>query len=685
MARERCHRLPSSASSFDLKRAPTCEKLRSCAPRALSSTICLGVLQPCPLLGASGSSISASAYSQAGRSRARFSAPPQWRSSPKSPLLTIGGCSGLHRPQSLIASAAPRRAKLELLHIIAGSKGVTVSKKPPKKKNQPGKTAASQLYSSLGAHKFVGGKLLPPLNLMEKMRQSSWMNDHLPLMLWAALVGEVFPRDDFLGCLRSVLNDCAPWFGKGGPLAAADKPPPADGDINFTSVLDMQTLAQMPDELFSKFVSIPLRHPLGHAALRPLLLLDSLSNAARWRAALDVRPQDDDWNTLVLAVGSTLNHQSQRSTDLRWFKVMTPLIAGISHYPREMEEKLSELYEYPNRGDQRSVRPHIRASEMTFRRSPVPKWVAEFWTECATKTRCVDPTNLDDERRTETKLSAQTVLGARDGVIGKFFASMQGSAIDARHDSAFGLVLYALAVVQELAMANTHEDIMGRMSLRSLVESAITLNYLAKKDEAALWSSWRVYGAGQAKLTFLKNQELAGDTPKFYEAQALEQIANEDQWQEFLNIEIGHWAGTNLRSMAKAADRMDLYESYYAWTSTFAHSHWAAVRDTNFITCHNPLHRLHRIPRLLPRRAASVEADAAKIVNGMFDVLEKLYPQGDPIHRLELDGGGTGADGPGEWSEAVQAGEMGQVPSPHEAPRGEARAPGGGAAGSSGD
>jgi hypothetical protein len=511
-----------------------------------------------------------------------------------------------------------------------------VSKK--QKKQQSGKTAASQIYSTLGAHKFERGRLRTPLNQIDKMRRSSWLNDHLPLMLWAALIGEVFPREDFLRCLRAVLNACAPWFKKGGPLAATDKLPPADGNINYTSVLDLQTLADMPDELFAEFIRIPLAHPLGYAALRPLLLLDSLPNVERWKVALNVKPEERDWHTLALAVGATLNHQSQRSTDIRWFKVMTPLIAGKMHYPQEMEEHLRELTEYPNRGDQRSVRPSIRASEMSLRRSPALGWVDAFWTECAKKTQCVDPTKLEDERRTHTRLSARTVLGARDSVTGKFFDNMNGTGVDARLDGAFGLVLYALAVVQELAMANTHEDIMGRMSLRSLVESAITLNFLAKKDEPGLWTSWRVYGAGQAKLTFLRSQELAGDTPNFYEADALEQIANEDQWQEFLDIDIGHWAGTNLRSMAKGADRMDLYESYYAWTSTFAHSHWAAVRDTNFISCHNPLHRLHRIPRVLPRRSASVEADAVKLVNGMFDVLEILYPAGDVIQRLQLDG-----------------------------------------------
>lgn len=509
-----------------------------------------------------------------------------------------------------------------------------MSKKPPKKK-QPGQSVASQLHSSLGNHKFQRGKLLPPLNQMDRIRKSSWMNDHLPLMVWAALLGTVWPRDEFLGCLRLILGTCATWFADGGPLAAENKPPPTDGDIDFTSVLDLQTLGQMPDELFSEFIRIPLRHPLGYGSLRPLLLLDSLPNGTRWKVALGVEPHKNDWHTLAMAVGATLNHQSQLSTDIRWFKMMTPQMAGKMHYPQGMEERLREFYEYPNRGDQRSVRPSIRANEMMLRRSPAPQWVTAFWKECASKTGCIDPTDFDKERRTVTRLTAQTLLGTRESVIETFFANLEGTEVDAKVDGAFGMVLYGLTIVQELAMANMHEDVMGRLALRALVEAAISLNYLAQKDKPELWSTWRVYGAGQAKLAFLKNQE-AGETPAFCELDALEQIANEDQWQEFLNIDVGHWAGTNLRTLAKEANCSELYENYYAWTSSFAHSHWASVRDTNFITCHNPLHRLHRIPRLLPRRTRSVEADAVKMVNGMLDVLERLFPKGGAIQRLEL-------------------------------------------------
>lgn len=198
------------------------------------------------------------------------------------------------------------------------------------------------------------------------------------------------------------------------------------------------------------------------------------------------------------------------------------------------------------------------------------------------------------------------------------------------------MVLYALSIVEELGFHRVQVRIVGRLALRALVEANITLSYLAQKDDEILWKSYRVYGAGQAKLAFLKAQEIEGDLPPFIDESALHEIANEDVWQEFLDIDIGHWANSNLRKLAIECGAKDLYDKYYDWASTYAHSHWGAVRDTNFITCHNPLHRLHRIPRLDHRTLNSVETDAIELANQMLGVLDRLYPGKNAFGELAL-------------------------------------------------
>lgn len=505
--------------------------------------------------------------------------------------------------------------------------------KNPRKPVKP-----SHYFSGLFAQKKEGNKLRSPMSRMENFVTSSWQDDHLPLMLWAALLTETFPREQYLACFREILTCCHVWFIDGGAMfnQLSNKNSIEEG-INYTLVLDMETIAHLPPNLFEQFISIPLKHPLGYAALRPILLLKSIPGLELWANELNTTPQISDWNTLACAIGSTLDHQSEKSTDIRWFKVMLPIMAGKMHFPKEMADHVEELYKYPNKGDLRSVRPSIRASEMTLRRSPTPIWVYDFWKECSLNTDCIDPTDLEkDIQGRPTNLTSVNVFKCRDDVMVRFFECRTSERVDARLDSAFGLVLYSLSIVTEIGAYSGHESLLGRLGLRSLVEVLITLKYLAFKDDPKIWSAWRVYGAGQAKLAFLKAQEITGDLPEFYELEQIRQIANEDIWQEFLDIDLGNWDRSNLRAIASACGAKDLYDQYYGLTSSFTHGHWGAVRDTNFITCHNPLHRLHRIPRIIHRHLSSMESDAVLLTNNAIDILDKLYPSETEITRLFL-------------------------------------------------
>jgi len=467
------------------------------------------------------------------------------------------------------------------------------------------------------------------------MTPSSWADDHMPEMLWAVLLTGVLDRAQYLGCFRRLAALCREWFKKDNSAEQDVTIPDEEAGLNFTIVVDQTKLAEISDEQFKQFVAIPLGHPLGYAAMRPLLLIDSLPGLERWKNALGVEPTPDDWQTLGTAVAGVLDHQSEASTDIRWFKVIVPSISGRVVYSSSMADRVEELRLFPEKGDMRSVRPHIRASEMAMRRNPPTAWVQAFWAELQEKTKCIDPSE-EGYSFIDTVIDSKALYGVRYEVIRRFQESITARRADARLDSAFGLVLYGLSIVEELGFHRIQVRIVGRLALRALVEANITLRYLAQKDDEKLWRSYRVYGAGQAKLSFLKAQEIEGDLPAFIDEEALHAIANEDVWQEFLDIDVGHWGDSNLRKLAIECGAKDLYDKYYDWTSAYAHSHWGAIRDTNFITCHNPLHRLHRIPRLDHRALNSVEHDAIDVVNQMLGVLNGLYPGDNVLGELTL-------------------------------------------------
>lgn len=504
-----------------------------------------------------------------------------------------------------------------------------------KREGKKGRPSGNRSFSSLSQHHVAGKTLQPPFRRLDKVSLTSWQDDHLPAMLWAALLTQGLSREDYLACFREITKLCAPWFADDGPLRHLADQPSDPEKLSFDAILDFDSIALVSDELFHSLFAVLTSPPRGSEALRPLLLVSSPPGIARWHRALQTEPMEQDGSQLAAAVARCLDHQSESSTDIRWLKVAVPIIAGRMRFGPGLEEHVREILEFPNRGDLRSVRPSIRAMEVSMRRHPAPPWVRDFWDECVRSTPCIDPTDLRSElKRPASALDPRNVFGCRQSLVARFFEVKSSERTDARLDATFGLVLYALSIITTLAATRSQETMLARLAIRALVEARITLAFLADRDDAKLWSQWRVYGAGQVKLAFLKAQECTGDLPSFYNPEELQLLANEDIWQEHLDIDLGHWTKGNLRWMATEAGEKDLYDRYYAWSSTFVHAQWGAVRDTDYVTCHNPLHRLHRIPRAIARRQASVETDAAQLLNGMLALLDKLYPGSEALLPL---------------------------------------------------
>lgn len=195
----------------------------------------------------------------------------------------------------------------------------------------------------ISGHKRVGAQLLPPFASMMggKMQLSSWMNDRLPEMLWATLIVAAVERDYALGQFRRILNFIARHEKKGE-----------------MHNLMHSGIAKLESELRRELIQFIVEPPETAAALATLRLFEVLPAREDWNEALpDIEPNIE---LLMDAVGSTLWHQSQEATDCRWLRVMAQVVAGRFHLPADFGD---EWFKYPNLGDQREVRPSIRAAE----------------------------------------------------------------------------------------------------------------------------------------------------------------------------------------------------------------------------------------------------------------------------------------------------------------------------------
>lgn len=449
---------------------------------------------------------------------------------------------------------------------------------------------------------------------------SSWINDRLPEMIWAALLltNDNISRDQALDVFRQVGRFISK-NSKNGILP----------EITITG------LSNFPgDKLLELLVSITAKENLRKALL-PLLIFDSLPAKAIWVRALSLKENEIGWEPLAHAVAKTIDHQSQDATDCRWLRVYCMMLGGKLKLPSE--ELIKEIYYYPNYGDMRKVRPSIRASEGSFSmlEEKNDAWPADFWKECYEKTPCM-PLNIKPDY--QFKSDSENILKSlADIYINLANHSLNTSAqtdINPRHDTIFGTALFSLLLLRELLKADNRISIAGRLILRTVVECYITLFYLIKKDDEELWKSYRVFGSGQAKLSWLKYIDMEIE-PEFVDLDMLKNLANEDMWLEYVQINLGHWEKSNLRKMSEDCGVKEVYDKYYSWSSTYTHGHWGAIRETVFDTCGNPLHRLHRIPSLKAPNHPDVVPDALQLINEIIDKVSNCYP--DFKDKFDLD------------------------------------------------
>lgn len=468
----------------------------------------------------------------------------------------------------------------------------------------------------LEQHCRHGTQLVPPLAAIPNLKLASWRNDRLPELLWAILIAGTFPQARALRCFREALV----WVRE-------------NRDEEFVYDLRHSAQGRWSANILTDFLRKLLKDAQVRRALRPLLLFQGLPAAEVWRREIGENPVPEDWSSLARCVARTLSHQSQESTDVRWLRVMAYLLCGRLHL--SSEERIDEYRLYPD-VDLSKVRPAIRATEGALdalgKEKFESQWSGNFWEQCLRETSCFS-LPFESASSIEVGTTVNRVRQVYSELVHHAKAVTTTSAVDPRHDTVFGVGLFSLAIFEEILRVGLSQSVLGRLALRTLADCVITLAYLVYRDDPRLWESYRVFGAGQAKLAYIKLEDAAAVVSSI-DVDVLKAVANEDLWDEYLSIELGHWEKSNSRRMSEEAGVKEVYDRYYGWTSAFLHGHWFAIRDTVFDTCGNPLHRLHRTPREEPRRHPDVILDAVDCVDSVLELVAKAYAPFIPRLRM---------------------------------------------------
>jgi uncharacterized protein DUF5677 len=482
------------------------------------------------------------------------------------------------------------------------------------KKRRQVKQGETINYSPIERHKRERKMLTPPMMTVSNLQLASWPNDRLPELLWAAIIVSHLPQDLALSLFRNVAT-----YGRELRRDGEQAP----GDVTHSGI------ASMEPQQIRELLAIVCRNDHARTLLASLLLLEELPCREIWQEFLTNDLARASWQVLGRAVALTLGHQSQEATDCRWLKVMFLALKGQICFRAGKDEQMTgELMEYPN-VDMQKVRPLIRAMEGGVSMLPLSgektDWPRKFWSQCLRDTPCSSFRSRDESGQFQAGTTSALISAAQGALVRHANQTRKTTATDPKHDVVFGTALFCLGILEELLRVGIGQSVVGRSGLRTLLECYVTLEYLTKENSADLWKSYRVYGAGQAKLAFLKLANSQAAT-NYISIDTLKSLANEDVWQEFLPIDLGHWAKSDLRALSEKAGVKDVYDRFYPWTSTYGHGHWAAIRDSVFEVCANPLHRIHRIPLSRPRTLGDVVPDACEIIDRLLAIVDKCYP-----------------------------------------------------------
>lgn len=474
-------------------------------------------------------------------------------------------------------------------------------------------------FSPLDSYKRSGKVLKGAFADLPNMRNRSWLNQVLPEMIWVALIRNGMDINTFTSTFKTIAEHLV--------------------SIGVTDAT-LTGISKLPADKKAIVIHSLTSSPAFRKSIRPILMFgEYLPDYELWKSAIGMEVDfQEDAAILAETVAKTIDHQSQESTDCRWFRVILIVLGGKIHIPKDMFE---DYMAYPNVADMRKTRPSIRATEISCDMSDddfkPSQWCDDFWSACFASTDCLIPDPPENEAD-YSEADYEDFLGFHRKKLAAIRLYNEKHLPTVKLDVLTGGGLFAMKLLEELKNSPSNSGILGRSAIRTLTELGVNIVFLAEKDDDDIWNNFYFHGQGEAKKVFLKYMR-AESRPAFVELSDIWLIANESRYMDFLNINLGDWDDANLRNRAIEADMKDHYDHYYDWTSNYTHATWAAIRREVYTPCQNPLHKYHLLPASkTPNDYGSVMSEALRLTKLVLSVIYESYPD---LESHKLLGSGT--------------------------------------------
>lgn len=354
-------------------------------------------------------------------------------------------------------------------------------------------------------------------------------------------------------------------------------------------------------------------------------------------------PMNDRLYKIMDILRKTSDHQSELSTDIRYVVLCYLSLSNKFHLANQ--EQVDLLTQYPTMKHDnpvmRHARPFIRASEIgisDFDKSANNEHASFFWERISKMTDCkLFKIQFEEEKR-DTDQYIQCLQDIYSYLSEVFTKT---SPLDNKMLVLLGIATYSFKRIKEVSDHKLSNTIVGRSSVRVLIENYIMIKYLIKNElsHKDIWNEFQEYGIGQFKLIVERSRE---QTPvrenSHVDYKYLEILVKDFKNEMFLDMDTRYFDNKNIRDKAKIVDENQLYGLYYDYDSAFEHGLWGAIRESSLLICNNPLHHYHCIPDINDEQnLKSVWPDCVMVMNKTINVFDEIYGIPDSLVKGILD------------------------------------------------
>lgn len=469
-------------------------------------------------------------------------------------------------------------------------------------------------YSGLFAHKLKKGKFITPINSLEKLEilqdEKSWTYGRMPEYLWIGLILDFFGRQEgfeILGRAVSLLHNLAP-------------------DLN---TVRMSQILKLDSEIQKRFYE-QLKFVGAKEALAPLTIYLTGSRASVFAECFYCPEQDFELRCEMLTetMRDLMDHQSYKSTDIRFVALYFNILAGKMHVLKS-QAKLLDVYVKSEHTDaiMTDARPTVRSLEMmilTFEKVDA-EYLNGFWRCVSEMTEC----NLFAVKFTNEDRNITSYMEKLHEVI-SYFSELfvVTNPLDNKMNVLFGIATYSYKRLKEIYEHDLFNSIAGRSCVRVLIEDYIMMKYLVKNESehTNIWREYQLYGIGQYKLVLSRYRETGVNNESHFDMQYIEALVNEIKNEEFIDMDTKYFDKLGIREKAESVGEKNLYGLYYDYDSAFEHGLWGAIRETSMLACNNPAHKYHCVPDVDDEIVlTSVLSDCVMVMNKTIAFLDEIY------------------------------------------------------------